>query len=359
MNHQDTTLAEARELLQYLFNLYQAGTTVPCLLLVGDSGIGKTQVLKDFCQPEGQLITISPSLFESPADLLGFPQPDNETGRMNHLPPSFLPTEPPPVGKPAIILIDDMMRCPTFIQDAIMRLIYDRRLGSYVLPVGWMICATSNTLPSDDAFRSRCLICEVKFDLPTWGNYLKGLVSERELSFVQHCPELINQGANPREFTFFFRLIQDLPTDKLLENQGRMLRLCGSNLPKETINSFYLFLQDRLETLVSQHDFYHQSDFDGVLELVKSQLKPQKSKSVRPDLVKLLIDRLIKPLLSNPNPAANQVDRFIKFLGLRLIPIDLVAATIDEICQQDHSILVEAIFNDQWLSDLSIGVSVS
>ncbi len=356
MDHQATTLAQITELLQHLFNLHQAGTTTPCLLLVGESGIGKTQLLADFCRPPGQLITLAPSLFESPADLLGFPQPNAQTGRMDHLPPSFLPAQSPPAGQPAILLIDDLMRCPTFIQDALMRLIYDRRLGHYLLPEAWMICATSNTIPSDPAFRSRCLIHQVEFDLPTWIDYLQDWLPARELSFVQHCPELINQGANPREFTFFFQLIQGLSTEKLLQNQGRMLRLCGSNLPPETVNAFYLFLQHRLEPLMTDRDFYQRPDFSAVLELVQQQLRPNGGQSARPDLSRLLIDRLLQVLLSQPQPAADQVDRFIKLLQLSLIPADLVAAAIDQICQHNHPALLEAVFNDARLSDLSIGV---
>ncbi len=74
-----------------------------------------------------------------PVDLRGLPVPDMVRRLTDWLTPGFLPTS----GR-GIIFLDELPRAPVAVQNALLQLALDRRIGDYVLPDGWVVVAAGN-----------------------------------------------------------------------------------------------------------------------------------------------------------------------------------------------------------------------
>jgi MoxR-like ATPase len=73
----------------------------------------------------------------APVDLRGLPAVSGDVTRW--LPPEFLPNE----GE-GILVIDELTSAPQMMQGAFYQLIFDRKLGDYLLPDGWAVIAAGN-----------------------------------------------------------------------------------------------------------------------------------------------------------------------------------------------------------------------
>jgi hypothetical protein len=95
----------------------------------GAPGIGKSQI----AQQLGVALTrkvydVRASLLDA-VDLRGIPTVAN--GKTTWCPPDFLPTA---AAGPSILLLDELNRAPGMVQNALLQLVLDRKLGEYVLP---------------------------------------------------------------------------------------------------------------------------------------------------------------------------------------------------------------------------------
>jgi hypothetical protein len=156
----------------------------------GHRGIGKSASIKQLCQEQGWgFIDFRASQCEA-ADLRGLPSEDVARNRTIYRPPADMPSgdlsteeinellkgiedpevrymkymELQPRFKHGILFLDELNRAQDDVQQAAFQLILDRRIGQYVMPLGWIVVAAGNFMdgPSyqtnsfmDAAFLSR------------------------------------------------------------------------------------------------------------------------------------------------------------------------------------------------------------
>ncbi|MGB3966747.1 MAG: AAA family ATPase, partial [Planctomycetota bacterium] len=139
------------------------------LLLSGDSGIGKSQFVRDHAAAAGlRLVVLNLALFESPGELLGLPAIEDGVTRYKR--PALLPIE-----GAGILLIEEAARSAPHVMAPFYEFLTSRRLGEYELPPGWSIVACMNPPgpdydghPFDRAMRDRFLHLDVAADLLQW-----------------------------------------------------------------------------------------------------------------------------------------------------------------------------------------------
>lgn len=132
-------IKEFKEVLPYAF---EAGLSV---IVHGQHGIGKSQVVKQFAKENGlEFIDRRLSQMEA-GDLIGLPDVSGDVTQYKT--PSWLPRDPDSKG---ILFLDELNRARRDVLQGVFQLVLDRSLGDYVLPSGWHIVSAVN--PNTDAY---------------------------------------------------------------------------------------------------------------------------------------------------------------------------------------------------------------
>lgn len=111
------------------------------VMLVGRTGIGKSEFVKSFGRALGLEVTVLDLAAMDPPDLSGLPQIVD--GKTTFAVPSWLPVD----GR-GILFLDELNRAPLEVQQALYRLVLEGKLHEYTLPPGWIVWAAIN--PADD-----------------------------------------------------------------------------------------------------------------------------------------------------------------------------------------------------------------
>lgn len=198
------------------------------LFVWGAPGIGKSQIVRqtaaeiaralglrfsdspqDFQGSEETftLIDLRPAYLE-PSDLLGIPDLSRESRTTVWCVPEWLPRK----GR-GIIFLDELNLAVPAVQHACYQLILDRRLGTYLLPPGWMVLAAGNrevdkagVHPLPPPLANRFIHVELRNDLESWRRWARGEdgtslslpsppsrrgIREEILAFLSYRPEFL------------------------------------------------------------------------------------------------------------------------------------------------------------------------
>lgn len=145
MKIQPTSTKNMEENLKYIWELNK---TLPkekkkSALIVGASGIGKSQITQNVAKDKGCKFIDFRLLTMSETDLKGipFPSEDNKKAIFLHL--DVFPDEQRD-GKEGILLLEELTSANRSLMSTLYQLVLDREIGTYKLPDGWMIVATGN-----------------------------------------------------------------------------------------------------------------------------------------------------------------------------------------------------------------------
>lgn len=145
MRIQATGTRTMKENLNYIWELNK---TLPkekkkSALIIGASGIGKSQITQNLAKEKGCNFIDFRLLTMSETDLKGipFPSEDNKKAIFLHL--DVFPDEERD-GKEGILLLEELTSANRSLMSTLYQLVLDREIGSYKLPDGWMIVATGN-----------------------------------------------------------------------------------------------------------------------------------------------------------------------------------------------------------------------
>src|SRR5262245_18046901 len=138
--HVSYTVAAGRPLVQLLRLCWKARRPV---LLKGGTGVGKSELLRQFADAEGVGFVCRDLSLMEPPDLVGLPQLTG--GRTHFLPPAFLPSE----GE-GVFVLEEVNRAPEYMRAPCLQLLTDRSLNDYKLPDGWLPVAAIN--PAEDGY---------------------------------------------------------------------------------------------------------------------------------------------------------------------------------------------------------------
>ena len=112
------------------------------LFVWGPPGIGKSEIIRAFCQSVGyKYIDVRLSLM-GPLDLMGIPFRNPETGKAEWSEPEILPDADN--EGPGLLFFDELPIANRAVQGAALQLIWDRKVGRYSLPDKWAIIAAGN-----------------------------------------------------------------------------------------------------------------------------------------------------------------------------------------------------------------------
>ena len=120
---------------------------IPCF--VGPSGIGKSQIVHQWCEkmrreyPGFKMIDRRLATLDS-SDFTGLPWRNEELMVTEFLSPDFLPRD----GH-GVLFLDELNRGNTSVMNAVMQLLTERGIGNYKLPDGYIIVTAINPADSD------------------------------------------------------------------------------------------------------------------------------------------------------------------------------------------------------------------
>ncbi len=111
------------------------------IMLVGDHGIGKSEILTEYFKNKGMnVIALFLGQMSDPGDLLGLPRKDEKTGKTEFMPPYWFPVD----GKPICLFLDELNRARPEVLQTVMDLVLNRKLAGRALPEGSRIISAVN-----------------------------------------------------------------------------------------------------------------------------------------------------------------------------------------------------------------------
>ncbi len=126
---------------QELLQLLEGTPASHNIMLVGNHGIGKSEILTSFFKEKGMdVIALFLGQMADPGDLIGLPCKNNETGKTDFMPPYWFPID----GKPVVLFLDELNRARPEILQTIMDLALNRKLAGRYLPEGSRIISAVN-----------------------------------------------------------------------------------------------------------------------------------------------------------------------------------------------------------------------
>lgn len=168
------------------------------IMLVGKHGIGKSRILEDYFASKGEkVVTLFLGQMADPADLLGLPEKDEESGKTDFMLPYWFPTD----GKPIVLFLDELNRSRPEILQVIMDLTLNRKLAGKSLPEGSRIISAVNNgneyqlTDLDPALVSRFNIYEFAPSVEDWLNWAETTgIDSRIISFISENPEFLDSA---------------------------------------------------------------------------------------------------------------------------------------------------------------------
>jgi hypothetical protein len=304
-------------------HLQSTGKTPVAAEVVGDSGIGKTSAVLQLAKElDLNFVKLNLAQIEELGDLVGFPirqfevcKNDNSdclwidehaveeytklgysfTGknRMSYCPPEWISGK----TKGGILLLDDWNRADIRFIQAVMELIDRQQYISWTLPQDWHILLTSNPDDGeylvnsiDNAQKTRFISTNLKFDIECWGRWAEqNQLDSRCINFLLMHPELVTKEVNSRSVSMFFNSISSI---KNFEESLPLIQMIGEgSVGLEFSTLFTLFINNKLDKIISPKDILFHNSEDYVLNTLKSVIG--KGKDYRADIASTIATRVI------------------------------------------------------------------
>lgn len=296
-----------------------------CPFFWGSQGIGKTEVVKQYCKENNLGLRILYTATQEVGDLIGLLVKNDHDGTAYHTRPEWFPTE----GE-GIIFLDELNRAPNDVLQALFSFITKGTLHRHQLPKGWKVVAAGNyqsdrftvTDTSDSAWLSR--FCHIDF-VPTveeWITHAESRNMTNVADFIREQPNMLSLSAtqagrldtsfivpDPRAWTEGIGTLDDLsgelPEETRYEVYAGLVGTAGAAAYLSWLNKKEKALH--LGHILSK---YEGKNRDRVLDLASEQ------KERRFDLLNQPIDELITKLEANPNmlSAAGYLDNIKLYL---------------------------------------------
>lgn len=172
------------------------------IFLWGNPGIGKTMLTGSLAASMGRHYFPEIAAYNDAPDVRGFMIIG--TNPMEFTRPSIMPT----TEEPSILFLDELNRAPAMVQNTLLQLCEERRIGNYRLPDACSIVAAGN--PNDsgvqsmgNALGSRFFQIDMEPDLDDWCKWaVSAGVHPLTIAFMRFRPDLLDhydrkQRVNP------------------------------------------------------------------------------------------------------------------------------------------------------------------
>ena len=141
-------------------------------MLLGDPGVGKTQLLYEFAEETGCNVVTLLCSQQLPNEIVGTHAPDPDTGIMKYYPPAWYFE----LKDGDILFLDEMLTAPKSVLSAMLTLVQSRILQNRLKLPDVMILAAANPVGSpaqiDAPIRDRFQVVQIKTDIDVAAVYL-------------------------------------------------------------------------------------------------------------------------------------------------------------------------------------------
>lgn len=262
------------------------------LCLEGHQGIGKTQVLKQVAEECGWNYVAIYCAQTSTEDLLGMPKQidlGNNEYETTYAKPVLFPKK-----ENTIFVLEEINRAPLEVQQAVLQLLTDKKIGNHILPKNTLICCCINPTNSiyqtqelDSVFLNRMVKLNVETSTREFIEYAKtknahpdiirfinSLNSEETFIYFTRVPDEQSIGEplpSPRAWMLANSILQLERTISEPELYSMMSGALG-----KTCALKFLGTKDKLDTLIDVksvlNDFHRIKNLDNVKEPVLYKL---------------------------------------------------------------------------------------
>ena len=173
------------------------------LMLVGNHGIGKSEILTDYFSGKGmKVVPLFLGQMSDPGDLIGIPNRNNTTGKTEFMPPYWFPLD----GKPVVLFLDELNRARPEVLQTIMDLALNRTLAGRRLPDGSRIISAVNAgdqyqlTDLDPALVSRFNVVTFRPTAQEWLLWAEKVgVDARVRDFIRENPMWLDKNPDAKE----------------------------------------------------------------------------------------------------------------------------------------------------------------
>ena len=173
------------------------------LMLVGNHGIGKSEILTDYFSGKGmKVVPLFLGQMSDPGDLIGIPNRNDTTGKTEFMPPYWFPLD----GKPVVLFLDELNRARPEVLQTIMDLALNRTLAGRRLPDGSRIISAVNAgdqyqlTDLDPALVSRFNVVTFRPTVQEWLLWAEKVgVDARVRDFIRENPMWLDKNPDAKE----------------------------------------------------------------------------------------------------------------------------------------------------------------
>lgn len=248
------------------------------ICLEGHQGIGKTQILKQLAQEKGWDYKAIYCAQTSTEDLIGMPWIDKTDNVTRFARPKLFPDR-----EKTIFVLEEINRAPLEVQQSVLQLLTDKKIGDFVLPEKTLICACINPTESmyqtqelDSVFINRLVKIPVETSTKEFIAYAK------KRNFEEDIIAFMNSLNKSEEKIYFAQLPNEknigkpIPSprtweiaDKILKlnlDDTKLMSMLSGAIGEQTAKRF-LAVRSTLKYMIDTEDLI--KDYDSVSSKVK------------------------------------------------------------------------------------------
>ena len=173
------------------------------VMLVGNHGIGKSEILTEYFSAKGmRVVPLFLGQMSDPGDLIGIPNRNESTGKTDFMPPYWFPLD----GQPIVLFLDELNRARPEVLQTIMDLALNRKLAGRSLPEGSRIISAVNEgdqyqlTDLDPALVSRFNVMTFRPTTEEWLLWAeKNGVDSRVREFIRENPMWLDRNPDEKE----------------------------------------------------------------------------------------------------------------------------------------------------------------
>jgi len=344
-------------------DLIIASNDVP--LIIGESGIGKTALVKLIAKNNGDhLITIDANLLKE-GEIGGLPIVENGTTiyATHHKLIEIKKVLEEDENRNVILFIDELNRCDHAVSQELMNLILNREINGYVLDERVKVIAAMNPSNKNDGFRDsqyevvdmdpaqedRFVWVELDSDIKEWikwGMSKDGNINEHVIEFLSTFPQYLHTPnseetikATPRSWERVSKSYDIYLNNKDKYSLNIFLNTVKGNVGNSIANDFGNFIMNLKKPLIKVEEIFSN-------EILSSDIQEKISQENHSRLY-ILVKNCLKFL--EDNCTTNNIDLFSELLDL--YPRDLRLGIMKEIKRDYNNGLYKYLLDSEKFLD--------